>query len=69
YVPTLCYLKDINEIGTCHICLVEMEGYNQLVAACDNITLRGMAVHTNTVVVQVTPAVHTAWGESLGAYP
>jgi NADP-reducing hydrogenase subunit HndD len=48
YVPTLCYLKDINEIGTCHICLVEMEGYNQLVAACDNITLRGIAVHTNT---------------------
>ena len=47
-IPKLCYLKDINEIGTCHICLVEMEGYNQLVAACDNITLRGMAVHTNT---------------------
>ena len=34
-IPTLCYLKDINEIGACRICMVEVEGEQRLVAACD----------------------------------
>ena len=33
-IPTLCYLKDINEIGACRLCLVEVKGARGLVAAC-----------------------------------
>ena len=47
-IPTLCYLKDINEIGACRICMVEVEGQPQLVPACDNVVDEGMAVHTNS---------------------
>ena len=47
-IPTLCYLKDINEIGACRICMVEVEGHPRLVPACDNVVDEGMAVHTNS---------------------
>ena len=47
-IPTLCYLKDINEIGACRVCCVEVEGVDRLVAACDNPVEEGMAVHTNS---------------------
>ncbi len=53
-IPTLCYLKDINEIGACRICLVEVEGVDHLVAACDNQVAEGMEVRTDT------PRVHAA---------
>ncbi|MCL2633945.1 MAG: NADH-dependent [FeFe] hydrogenase, group A6 [Oscillospiraceae bacterium] len=33
-IPTLCWLKDINEIGACRICVVEMKGWKALVPAC-----------------------------------
>ena len=33
-IPTLCYLKDINEIGACRLCLVEVKGARGLVTAC-----------------------------------
>ena len=33
-IPTLCYLKEINEIGACRICVVEVKGARSLVAAC-----------------------------------
>ena len=33
-IPTLCYLKDINEIGACRMCVVEVKGARGLVAAC-----------------------------------
>ena len=29
FIPTLCYLKDINEIGACRVCVVEVEGLRQ----------------------------------------
>lgn len=35
-IPTLCYLKDINEIGACRICVVEVEGTDKLVSSCNN---------------------------------
>ena len=35
-IPTLCYLRDLNEIGGCRVCVVEVEGCDQLVAACNN---------------------------------
>jgi NADP-reducing hydrogenase subunit HndD len=33
-IPTLCWLKNENEIGACRICVVEIEGWKSLVAAC-----------------------------------
>ena len=33
-IPTLCYLKNINEISACRICLVEVEGLERLVPSC-----------------------------------
>ncbi|MCQ2513002.1 MAG: [FeFe] hydrogenase, group A [Lachnospiraceae bacterium] len=50
-IPTLCYLKGVNEIGACRACLVEIEGIDRLVASCDNVCTEGMVVHTNTARV------------------
>ncbi len=47
-IPTLCYLKDINEIGACRICTVEVKGARGLVAACVYPVAEGMEVFTNT---------------------
>ncbi len=47
-IPTLCYLHDINEIGACRICVVEVEGQENLVPACTALAEDGMTVHTNT---------------------
>lgn len=47
-IPTLCYLKDLNEIGGCRVCVVEVEGCEQLVASCNNEALDGMVVYTNS---------------------
>ncbi len=33
-IPTLCYMKEINEIGACRICVCEVKGARSLVAAC-----------------------------------
>lgn len=51
-IPTLCYLKEINEIGACRICVVEATGARGLVAACVYPVSEGMEVKTNTVLVQ-----------------
>lgn len=51
-IPTLCYFKDLNEVGGCRVCLVEIEGADQLVAACNNTVLEGMVVHTNSLKVR-----------------
>ncbi len=47
-IPTLCYLKDINEIGACRMCLVEVKGARSLVTACVYPVNEGMEVFTNT---------------------
>ena len=47
-IPTLCYLKDINEIGACRICMVEVKGAKSLVTACVYPVNEGMEVFTNT---------------------
>ncbi len=47
-IPTLCYLKDINEIGACRMCLVEVKGARALVTACVYPVNEGMEVFTNT---------------------
>ena len=47
-IPHLCFLKEINEIGACRMCVVEVEGTNRLVPSCNTEVLDGMVVHTNT---------------------
>ena len=47
-IPTLCYLKDINAIGACRICLVEVKGARAFAAACVYPVSEGMEVYTNT---------------------
>lgn len=47
-IPTLCYLKEINEIGACRICVVEVKGAKSLVASCVYPVNEGMEVWTNT---------------------
>lgn len=47
-IPTLCYLKEVNEIGACRACVVEVEGTDKLVAACNNIVTDGMVIFTNS---------------------
>ena len=36
-IPKLCYLKDINEIAACRVCVVELEGMERLVTSCNNV--------------------------------
>jgi NADP-reducing hydrogenase subunit HndD len=47
-IPTLCYLKEINEIGACRICVVEVKGARSLVASCVYPVNDGMEIWTNT---------------------
>lgn len=47
-IPTLCYLKDVQQIGACRICLVEIEKARGLAAACVMPVAEGMVVRTNT---------------------
>lgn len=53
-IPTLCYLKDINEIGACRMCVVEVERARSLQASCVLPVGEGMVVKTNS------PRVRTA---------
>lgn len=47
-IPTLCFLKDINEIGACRMCVVEVKGARTLVTACVYPINEGMEIWTNT---------------------
>ena len=47
-IPTLCFLKEINEIGDCRICLVEVEGARGFVTSCMQKVSEGMVIRTNT---------------------
>ncbi|MBF4695372.1 NADH-dependent [FeFe] hydrogenase, group A6 [Fusibacter ferrireducens] len=47
-IPTLCFLKDINEVGACRVCVVEVEGARALQASCVLPVREGMVVNTNT---------------------
>lgn len=51
-IPALCYLKDINQIGACRLCLVEVVGARGLVTACVYPANEGMEILTNTAKVQ-----------------
>lgn len=54
HIPTLCYLKGINEVGACRMCLCEIKGGRALVAACVYPCNEGMEVFTNTPLVRET---------------
>ena len=47
-IPTLCFLKDINEVGDCRMCLVEVEGARGFVPSCMQKVAEGMVIRTNT---------------------
>ncbi len=47
-IPTLCYLEEVQAIGACRVCVVEVEGARTLVASCVAPVAEGMKVHTNT---------------------
>lgn len=47
-IPSLCYWKGLNEIGACRVCVVEVEGVDRLVTACDEPVHDGMVVRTNS---------------------
>ena len=51
-IPSLCYLKGINEIGACRVCVVELEGKDRLITACNNICKEGMVIYTNSPKVR-----------------
>ena len=51
-IPTLCYLKDLNEIGACRMCLVEVKGARALQASCVYPVAEGIEVFTNTEKVR-----------------
>ena len=51
-IPSLCYLKDLNCIGACRVCVVEVKGRRGLIAACVYPVEEGMEVFTNTPAVR-----------------
>jgi NADP-reducing hydrogenase subunit HndD len=51
-IPSLCYLKDVNCIGACRVCVVEVKGKRGLIASCVYPVEEGMEVFTNTAAVR-----------------
>ena len=47
-IPTLCYLKGLNESSNCRVCLVEVKGYNKLMTSCNLKLSEGMEILTST---------------------
>lgn len=52
HIPTLCFLKDVNEVGACRVCLVEVEGARNLAASCVQPVYEGMKVKTHSKKVR-----------------
>ena len=51
-IPKLCYLKGINEIAACRVCVVEIEGKDKLITSCNNMVEEGMVIYTNSPKVR-----------------
>lgn len=45
-IPTLCYLKHVNNVGSCRVCVVEVEGMDKLPTSCNTKATEGMVIHT-----------------------
>lgn len=52
HIPRLCYLKDLNEIAACRVCVVEIEGKDRLITSCNNEVEEGMVIKTNSPKVR-----------------
>jgi len=52
YIPNLCYHPDIPPIGSCRLCIVEIEGMKEFPTACTTMVKEGMVVRTNTAKLQ-----------------
>lgn len=53
HIPRLCFLKKINEIAACRVCVVELEGKDKLITSCNNKVEEGMNIHTNSPKVRL----------------
>lgn len=51
-IPHLCYLKELNEIAACRVCVVEIAGNERLTPSCNTICQEGMKVYTNSPKVR-----------------
>ena len=51
-IPKLCFLKEINEIAACRVCVVELECKERLITACNNVVEEGMVIYTNSPKVR-----------------
>jgi NADH-quinone oxidoreductase subunit G len=51
-VPHLCYLEGVNEISACKVCVVEIQGKEKLITACNSLVQEGMVVYTNSPKVR-----------------
>lgn len=56
-VPHFCYIENIHKIGSCRICVVEIEGVKNLMASCITEVKEGMIIHTNSERVRNTRKV------------
>ncbi len=57
-IPTLCYWKGLNEVGACRVCVVEVEGFQKLPAACNTAVIDGMVIRTNSRKVRAARKVN-----------
>ena len=51
-IPKLCFLKGINEIAACRVCVVEVEGIEKVITSCNNVVKEGMVIYTNSPKVR-----------------
>jgi predicted molibdopterin-dependent oxidoreductase YjgC len=51
-IPTLCHHKDLSPVGSCRLCVVEVEGWRGEQAACTVLASEGMSIHTNTPAIR-----------------
>ncbi|MBQ9143105.1 MAG: iron hydrogenase small subunit [Lachnospiraceae bacterium] len=51
-IPHLCFLEGINEISACKVCVVEMQGKEKLITACNSPVEEGMVIYTNSPKVR-----------------
>ena len=58
HIPHLCYLKGINDIGACRVCVVELVGNDRLVPSCNTAVEEGMQVLTNSPRVRETRRIN-----------
>lgn len=58
HIPSLCYLRGVNEIGACRVCVVELVGMDRLVPACNNVVEEGMEVLTSSPKVRETRRIN-----------